>query len=293
MLAIDGPIWAKEGTPAELLVPPKSEDAVKVAFVCGSADVRSEAPGEPQSMKQRSNAPGRVSRGLPAWLAEQAHLGTTARTTLLVPRVQAGGYVLSAAPWDLEALASMEAKPDYVVQLHLDATGSPWRARLSLIRFIDERELWSNTYSIDDQGAEPATGIVLGRLQEDLLLQLGKLGGVAALAPNPLGISATWYIAMIEHGLTVLCASAEQGKEPSMYGERSILDDLLEAAVENPASAAARMLLLATLANMSKLQPDIVGEYREKIHKLQKERPLAQPNARSASDSIVGSIFAG
>src|SRR5436190_9306803 len=68
MLTIEGPIWLRPSSPAAELFPRKSTDATGVAFLGCAVEI---ATNSKRIQHQMADAPGRLSRALPLFLAEQ------------------------------------------------------------------------------------------------------------------------------------------------------------------------------------------------------------------------------
>jgi hypothetical protein len=83
---IDGPVWLKPSSPDTELFPLKLQDAPVISFLGFSAEV----PKKSQHVQlQIADAPGRMSRTLPLFVAEQVWFKTNARVLTLAPLVWA------------------------------------------------------------------------------------------------------------------------------------------------------------------------------------------------------------
>lgn len=61
------------------------------------------------------------------------------------------------------------------------------------------------------------------------------------------------------------------------YGREMFIDGNLHLCLSEPRNPTARILLLQTCLSMKRVRPAIVAEYREKLERLQRENPLADP----------------
>lgn len=133
------PLWLRHESPAESLFAPKDPDAPIIAFLGGSAET-----GATQEKHGLSDTPGRVSRFLPLFLAEQIHLQTSAVGKVLIPRVINGGsgFVVCGVPFSAEQGCHMarqgEPIADYLAITHLKATQEPYRVEMTVYRTIDQ-----------------------------------------------------------------------------------------------------------------------------------------------------------
>lgn len=81
--------------------------------------------------QQMSDAPGRMSRALPLFLAEQVRFACQASVQTLIPWIAegAGGFVLCGVAWSnddaVEYVRLGGTKSDYVVVTHLNLQSDP------------------------------------------------------------------------------------------------------------------------------------------------------------------------
>jgi len=228
------------------------------------------------------------------FLAEQIYLRTSARSTVFIPWLKRGGFVLSGVPWNINALASMDKKLDYTVLFHLCAKQQSWQAQLRIVRNIDQKILVSLEQVFDPSNStEP-----IQKITEGLLRELKARAEVSALPTSewlfsPGGASLPYYIGGLEQSLAVSCAALAPDTRPFLHAERSIIEFLLELCLREPQNVATRLLFITTLEKESKSRPDIVREYRDRIERLQREHPLVQPAqglAEAAVKRIVSAI---
>jgi len=128
----EGPIWLTERSAANELFPAPMGEPVRIAFLGSSAEAQNMGD---KIRTQATDGPGRLSRALPLFLAEQVRFGAVANVRTLVPWMTAphAGFVLCGTPWTDSAAAeyARQKSPacDYVVITHL-------KAPLSLGRLI-------------------------------------------------------------------------------------------------------------------------------------------------------------
>lgn len=290
-LGWQSPLWAEPGSPFASLVPAKGADAPRILFVCGTAEVVRQGGGEGIAAGP-TDAPGRVSRGLQAYLAERVHLGTAATTSLVVPWIQDAGFALLGEPWTPEALAGCTPRPQFFVVLHLTATASPWRAHFRLLRGDDFAEVRAWTLDFDPDAAEPAIEASVAACMDAVC----AAGGVAAIPPPPAcgAPHADWvkaYLIATEQGLAVLSARSSK-RHDFLYSPRSLFDHLLHVSLGCPDAVPPRGILLRSLASEAGRSPALVAEYRDKVRSLQRAHPLAPP-ADAAEAAMIAQIWPG
>jgi tetratricopeptide (TPR) repeat protein len=221
ILSVDGPIWALGGeggsdAPGREMLPEKSADAVRVAFFCGSLGL---PPAAPSAETALAPAPatelGRFTRGLPLFLAERVHLQTTAAASTLVPRSNAGGFILAGQPWTAAALAVMPTleesrRPDYIVFFHLvTSRESLWQAQFRIENLGEQKSeaiTWEEIFEPDKLAA--AVDSMLHRV----LRALGEsVPGISLQSapdhrPSPPLDDLLAYLSRLEQELTAWCA---------------------------------------------------------------------------------------
>jgi hypothetical protein len=281
MLTGEGPVWLKPSSPAAEIFPAKAPEAPVIAFLGSSAELASNSK---RIRREMSDAPGRMSRALPLFLAEQVEFNTLARVQTLVPWImeQSGGFVLSGVPWNDEDAANYsrqgELKSDYVVTTHLKTQAEPWTVELRLIRAIDGKCL--ETLSTAFPSAQPQAG--LPALARRLLALLAREAEVESQPPSPLYQVPTpenfgYYLLRLEQLLAVRCAGMNGVSPGFLSGEREILDGDLQLCLACSDNVGTRILLAQTLLAMKRARPGILLEFKEKLALLQKEHPLREP----------------
>jgi tetratricopeptide (TPR) repeat protein len=281
-VVIDGPLWLRASAASSLLPTPKAERAVVVACIGSSFSRPDISSGEIRM--QMSDVPGRMSRALPIFLAEQMHLRTDAVGRVLQPWISeaSGGFVLCGAPWSDEQAAAQarggKEPADYVAALHFDGSTTPWTASLRLLRTIDGSLLGTASIAVTPETSERAFNHLSSELQK-LLVAHAQVHSAASpgFYEVPAGNDFALYQLRLEQELAVSFAATDGLKGGFLSGEREIVLGNLQLCLNHPRNATTRLLLAQTLAHLKEVRPDIVAEFRDRIALLQKEKPLAEP----------------
>jgi len=281
LLTIAGPIWLKPDSRARDLFRVIPADSATVYFL-GSTAAHDIKPAGIQH--QLSDAPGRLSRALPLFLAEQVDLASGLHVNTLVPWVMepAGGFVVSGVPWsDADAItysAQADKKGAYVVISHLAEKSGMWTATLRLVRLADGQCIGELAESFAIATPGDAIQSLARRFLEILC------GAIAAqrqpFPPMYTTITDTnlpTYLLRLEQLLATRCSSMPGVPPEFLNGEREIIDGNIQLCLSNPGSANIRILLAQTVLAMKRIRPDVVSEFADRIRMLQKEHPLTQP----------------
>lgn len=281
VLTIQGPVWFREDSPAAVLFRLPDKAAQLICFLGSSAE--SGKAAEPMQ-RQLPDAPGRMSRALPLFLAEQTQLHMQARARTLIPWIIAprGGFVLAGKPWaesEAAGLAREGADPaDYLVLTHLLTTDSPWVVRMRMIRTIDGTCLAEWEQALDAEHPEEAVQLLVSHLHAGLREHVDLLPRPSAsLYQVPEGLWFSDYLLRLEQLLALRAASMEGVESGFLHGEREIIDGCLRLCVEYPQNVTTRLLLARALSALKAVRPEVVVEYRERISLLQRERRLPEP----------------
>ena len=281
MLAIEGCVWLKPASPATELFPAKEPDGPSICFLGSTAEI---VTNSNRVRQQLSDAPGRLSRAVPLFLAEAMEFGSNARVQTLVPWIagETPGFILSGVPWTDENAATYarqgESKSDFAVVTHLKPNADPWSVELRLIRTIDAKCV--GTLKVSFPMARPEEG--LPALTRQLLAILAQQAGVEPV-PSPSAYQIpgapdfAYYLLRLEQLLAVRCGSMDGVLPAFLSGEREILDGNLQLCLAHPLNVAVRILLAQTLLAMKRVRPDIPSEFKDRIDLLQKEHPLTEP----------------
>jgi tetratricopeptide (TPR) repeat protein len=294
MLTIEGPVWLPEQSPAHELFPATSADAARLCFLGSTAETGHKSDKVTQ---QLSDTPGRLSRALPLFLAEQVEFNADAHVRTLIPWIQnpPGGFVLGPA-WEDSSAAqyARAAEPpcDYVIVTHLKTAAEPWIAELRLIRTIDAKCLGTTKAAFPStQAGEAVQGIA-----RELLTVLPRHADVALTSPArnyflPASGDLPYYLLRLEQLLAVRCSGMEGVSSGFLNGERQLIDGNIHLCLNNAKNPVARILLLQTMKAMKRVRPEIVGEYRDKLQMLQRQHPLDEP-AQGVCQRLLNEVLA-
>ena len=269
LMAIEGPVWTRDGSPFIAVLPPKPADAHRVVFFGSTALM----PDQPDRLVvQLSDGPGRMSRALPLLLAEQLHLGSASHATALIPIVQGRGFALFGAPYEDKDLCEMAkmSRPHEVVSLLVDAREEPWTLSFRRLRAADAALLDSGAVRADARDPWPGVRELLARVQQ-------------VAPPEWYGVPDSDYLLRLEQSLAVMTEHFVRGF--AVNGEHEMLDGALQLCLRAPRNELVRMLFAQTLREMKKIRPEMVAEYRERIERLQREHP--------AGGELVERVLAG
>lgn len=281
LLTINGPVWLDPRSPATELFPTSPSERVKVAFLGGTAEL---ATNSKRIQHQMADAPGRMSRCLPLFLAEQIQFNCSANVQTFVQWIlgESPGFAVCGVAWADDAAANHarqgENKNDYVVVTHLKPNQEPWMVELRLVRTIDAKCL--GTLAVNFPMAKPEDGILaLAQQLAGLLKEHADIAPVMSPALYQVP-TAPWfasYLLRLEQLLAVRCAGMERVPAAFLSGEREIIDGNIQQCLAFPKNVCVRLLLAQTIHAMKRPRPDILPEFTDRIALLQKEQPLPEP----------------
>ena len=295
LLSIHGPIWLPEQSLAHELFPLPTGAPVHIAFLGGTAETG--AKGD-KPIHQITDGPGRLSRALPLFLAEQARFGArvSAHTLQMWLNVPHSGFVLSGMPWTDED-ASTHARQnqpvcEYVAITHLKAFTEPWQVELRLVRTIDGKCLATSHATFPSNQAQAS----LPALAKEMLQFLEREAQVALIPEAahyqvPTGGDFTLYLVRLEQLLAVRSSNREGTSSDFLSGERDIIDGNVQLCFSQPKNPTVRILLLQTCLSMKRIRPAIVAEYREKLERLHREHPFTEP-VHGITQRLLASVVA-
>jgi tetratricopeptide (TPR) repeat protein len=295
MLTVEGPVWLKSDSPAASLFPIKASDAMLVSFLGSSAEGGNKAK---VSTLQMADAPGRMSRALPLFFAEQVTFGSKARVQTLVPWIAnaEGAFVVSGVAWSDEAAAkySRQSQPPsaYIVTIHLKTQEEQWSVELRLIRAVDGVCLGTlNAAFPSDKPQEAIPG-----LAQQLLEMLGQYAQIELQNDPknyevPLIEQFPYYLLRLEQLMATRCSSMDNAPSCFLSGERDIIDGNIQLCLACKDNVGTRILLARTVLAMKKVRPDILPEYKDKLNRLQTENPLPQ-SVHQVVQQMFDEVFA-
>jgi tetratricopeptide (TPR) repeat protein len=294
LLAFEGPVWLGADSPAAALFPAAPVGGMSVGLL-GSTIQTAATPDA--GHRQLADAPGRLSRAVPLFLAEQLALRGRAGTWTFVPWLAGEqAFMVSGAPLpdkEIIDLARQHAmRIDWMVVTHIVAAGAPWTVQLRLLRAEDGTCL--GTLSASFTMEKPEEGIPA--LAAQLLSLLARHAGLEAATPPPAYEVPLPhfgdYLLRLEQLLAVRCGRSDRVQAGFLSGEREIIDGNIRLCLAQPRNVGVRVLLAQTLRAMSQARPDILPEFREKLAVLQKEHPLPDP-AHGIVQAMLDQALAG
>lgn len=287
MIPFEVPIWLSSQA-AELLRH-STKPGPRIAFIGSTADKEDRG-----IVHMLADAPGRLSRSIPLFLAEQIFLQSSSGTTTLQPYVFADspGFLYGGNPFedkDGSDFATRAPTPcEFVVLTHLLLSDGLWKVRTRLVRCTDAALLGTVETEFDYR----APGDALVELASNLLQLLAKQSELEIRPAEdfyevPKGTDSANYLLRLEQLLTLRCAALSPGGPGSLHGEREILDGNLRFCLEYPKNATARLLLAQSFLAMKSVKPEAVQEFRDKVTALQIDFPLFAV-AQIAVQEILG-----
>jgi len=295
MAAIDGPVWLKPASHGREIFGEKPSDAPVVAFLGSTVEQLHKSD---TIQRQMADAPGRMSRALPLFLAEQVWFRTSADVKTFVPFImsQPRGFILSGVPWrDEDAVKySLQGgtRNSLVAIAHLRCVADPWTIELRLIRSDDHEVV--GKLSKDFESAKPEEAV------PEIALQLVSLISVSTSVeiqkpPKtysvPSGAQFRFYLLRLEQLLAVRLAAMEGTGANFLNGERDILQGNLQLCIDCPDNVGTRFLLARTVLAMKAVRPDLIGEFKDKIILLNRKKPLKEP-ALGVLEQMFNEAFA-
>jgi len=277
MITVEGPLWTRDHSPLASLLPLKPIGATRIA-VLGSTALLAKPPAQPTA--QLADAPGRLSRALPLVLAEHIHLATDGVGIAMIPWIRGQGFALFGRPFgdrELCELAGRGTKPSgFLLACMLDATQRAWKVVVRLLRWVDSRKVGEASVEIPADNPALAIEKVVGTV---LKMLAGETGIHTTRPPDwyerPTGRDASDYLLRLEQQLAVSCENLDHVQGGGLWGEREILDGALQLCLRQPTNPTVRMVLAQTLRQMQKTRPDVVAEYKDRVHLLHQQYPLA------------------
>lgn len=281
LATIEGPVWLKPASGGSELFTQKAADAPIIAFLGSTV----EQPQSSQTISMNiTNTPGRLSRALSLFLAEQVWFRTKANARTLVPFVisEPLGFILSGVPWQAEEAANYSRqgvpKSTLVVVTHIACVTTPWTIDLRIIRSDDHEVLGRLSASFvmeKPEAAIPSLGEQLvSLLSKRKLAELQKTPEIYAV---PTGAQFPFYLLRLEQLLATRFAAMEGTGSSFLSGEREILEGNLQLCIDCPNNIGTRILLAKTLLAMKTVRPELMQEFKDRVILLNSRKPLAGP----------------
>ena len=250
--------------------------------------------GITEAQVQLADTPGRIARAAPLFLAEQIHLRTSALCQVIQPWINPGNFLLSGQPWEAETAIdqakSCQPSSDYVLLIHLVATGSPYHLSFRLIRCIDGSVLDNPTFQLDPENLEPT----FDKFANHFLQSICHQAHAERIEPSQAYQvpTAPWfndYQLRLEQALAVRAGAMDDTRRDFLSGEREIIGGMLHLCLATPNSVSARIMLFDSLRRMKTINPKVVEEFRDKLAQFQREYP-APTAAHAVLDKMLAEI---
>lgn len=291
LLSIEGPVWLKPESALRPLFAAELTRDVVITFIGGSAEVAGQSN---HIQHQLSDAPGRMSRALPLFLAEQVELSNeTARSRTLIQWMLEpnSGFVLAGAPWNDDEIVRFSSEggssSGYIVVSHLKGGSDPWTVELRVLCAADGQCIDHFSEALLMEAPAEALLKVSRRLLQTLAsaaqLKL-RAFPVSYVLPSPARLPS--YLLRLEQLLATRCGSMEGVQPGFLSGEREIIDGNIQLCLATPLSANVRLLLAETLLAMKRVRSDIAPEFEVSVTSLQREYPLTEP-AQSMTQTLI------
>lgn len=274
LVRLDRPIWCAGLNDPQWLLPRKGADAKQVLFLALAID------GEPPPTSNREDEIGRLTRGVPLFLAEHAWLSTPHRGTAGLPLAEQQGWAMMGRPWQEEQLAQQ--------------LGDAERAQTILVTGVlriegDKRriDLWAYDCAQRQRvghAAAEGTAAELGRMLLQLIAELWpSLGGPAGHKP-PVGDEAYWqrYTDGLAQHAALVAAQAGGMPKDRLYGERYVVQWLQQVALAETRWQPGFWLYASGLCVLRQLGSKVPLEHARAVAEIFRQSPPNTAFARLA-----------
>ncbi len=285
VLTLEDPVWSHRLIDSDLLLPQKGDKAVRIAFVSCSCKI-------PETVhSERHETEHKWARLIPLFLAEQVHMLTTAESlTLVMIRTGGSDFYCPKEPVNKDTIRKMGRKVEahYLLSGHIDATQTPWEVRFDLETLGEEPSQHSLVGSV--QPANPGADLleISRRLQRIVLEETGVHRSLRPIDYRlPLGDCFNLYLDGLCESLT-LSAATRHCSPAMLYDERSLLDRLLNLALEDTGSDVTRLMVVGALAKSKASGSEIFKQYESSVKRLLQDHPLTGFARESAEKTLAG-----
>jgi tetratricopeptide (TPR) repeat protein len=266
MVPYDRPVWMYGLRDPSWLFAAKDPAAKKVVFLTLSVKTN----GETGAQAQRENAVGRLSRGLPMYLAESVHAWSDHQSVAMIPVVRGGGPALfGAADNDEQTVRSFESAGDFIVLGTVAEHEGRWHVVC---------RVWSvqaaNWIAREALSASPSE---LGRevlsLEQRILAALGSVRPtpVDAFYERPPEALVDPYLTGLGQSLILSLTANRLIAKETLWSERNLIEWWLRVALGWPASHAPRIAYLAGIANAGEYGSPLLEEFVARTRELMKD----------------------
>jgi hypothetical protein len=280
-IVMEQPVWL-DMIGVNAMLPPKRDDAIIIA-VAGSTF---EGPQDDKERAElmKNDAPGRISRAIPIFIADELRMKTDAKSRVLLPWVMnnGGGYVLYGKATPDEGVAQLgklgKGQSSYVIAIHVNGHTTPWIAELRFMRVSDGQVLATKSYNIDPEHMEKFFHEI-AESAIDLCVEVAKVGRTPApeVYSMPVGHWFDTFLILGEQSLAFALAARFNHDRSSICGEYRITRDTLGLCYDKPESVPARLLLYSTLLHVCATRPIAIRIYKRPIEQLLEKYPLPEP----------------
>lgn len=276
---IDGPVWLPIEAQRSLgiLKPP---DEVSVLTICPSS---SPAQRSEEVVLQLATPLGSFARSLALLISEQIFFGTKAVARAGIPWIQSpsrSGFALyGSVISDHDALVlagKVPSRPSYIIVGHIGESSAGWTIEARLLDVAGSRRVAEFHREFDPSVPDPAP--VMSLVQDIRYVLIDKCGvsrtPLASLYDPPSDHRVINYMQALEQTSLVRCLSSEPPESAEDFvNRRATIRVLLQAVLDNPASATLRALFAQALVYMCKIDPQLPLEFRDQVLKLLREHP--------------------
>jgi tetratricopeptide (TPR) repeat protein len=292
---IEGPAWSPPNAPSRTLFEPSAPRRAKVVFL-GSSVIGLQT--QKFFAGHLSDAPGRLSRALPLFLAESAFLHLGLDTDTIVPWVEHSGFAVVATPWSEKEAVEYAHKTNAAAAVSIDIHCIEQTIQITLRVFhaqqagsTDPAVFAELTVPFSLEHAGTGTLGLWSQLKELLVQLFGNAPATIELSrytlpDNDLGT----YLLRLEQLLAVLCTGSEDAAN-SLTGVREIVRGDIDLALKAPHSLPARLILHETLLRLRNLYPQIADEFRHPAELLQQRYPFLDAQANAILERQLQAIY--
>ncbi|MBL9076660.1 MAG: hypothetical protein JNL08_04100 [Planctomycetes bacterium] len=274
LVRLDRPIWCAGLQDPQWLLPRKAADARQV--LCLGLAIQ----GGQQPAPGREEEIGRLSRGVPLFLAEHVWLSTPHLGVAGLPMAEGHGWALLGQPWQEEQVA--QQFPEAERQRTILVTG--------VLRFDGEQrriDLWAYDCALRQRighAAAEGTPQDIGRMLLQLMAELWPaLGGPPAHKP-PVGEAAFWQQytdGLAQHAVLVAAMAGAMPKD-RLYGERYVLQWLQQTALAEQRWQPGFWLYASGLCVLRQLGSKLPLEHARAVAEVFRQMPANSPFVRLA-----------
>lgn len=260
------PVWMYGLRDPSWLFAKKSQSAKKVVFLT----LGFQMTGETGAQAQRENAVGRLSRGLPMYLAESVYAWSDHQSVAMIPVVRGGGPALfGAADNDEQTVRSFEGAGDFIVL----GTIAEHEGRWHVICRIWSVEAGSWTAREEFSASPSELGHEVLALEQRILSALGGTRPTPfdAFYERPVEALIDPYLTGLGQSLILSLTANQLIAKETLWSERNLLEWWLRVALSWPGAHAPRMAYVAGIANAAEYGSPLLEEFVARTRELMKD----------------------